>query len=83
MASLAGPKGKGKKRAGGGLWDAAEMDETGLHECDLICGKVLGCGNHRCEGRDHKGVCPPCLQSSFEEVSCFSVNQIIFTEFSI
>ena len=71
LASLAAPaKGKGKKRtAGTGLWDGVGTDETGLHECDLACGKVLGCGNHRCEEKDHKGACPPCLRSSFEEVS--------------
>lgn len=71
LASLAGlAKGKGKKRAAGpGQWDSAGIDETGLHECDLVCGKPLGCGSHRCEERDHKGGCPPCLRSSFEEVS--------------
>jgi transcriptional repressor NF-X1 len=75
LASLGGPvKGKGKKRAAGtGLWDGVGADETGLHECDLPCGKVLGCGNHRCEERDHRGACPPCLQSSFEEVSPVSI----------
>jgi len=44
-------------------------EQGGLHECDLVCSKMLSCGNHRCEQRDHKGACPPCLQSSFEEVS--------------
>jgi transcriptional repressor NF-X1 len=70
LASLAGvAKTKGKKRAvGAGLLDGIGMDEAGLHECDLVCGKMLGCGNHRCEERDHRGACPPCLQSSFEEV---------------
>ncbi|TFK47511.1 hypothetical protein OE88DRAFT_1720598 [Heliocybe sulcata] len=68
LASLAAVgKGKGKKRSAG---LAAAVDETGLHECDLVCGKVLGCGNHRCEERDHKGPCPPCLRSSFEEMIC-------------
>ena len=65
LASLA--KGKGKKKA----LDALE-DPEGWHECDLVCGKLLNCGNHNCEERDHKGVCPPCLRSSFEEVCCRS-----------
>jgi len=66
LAALAGAvKGKGKKRA---VLDEVGMDGGGLHECDLICGRVLSCGNHRCEERDHKGICPPCLRSSFEEV---------------
>jgi transcriptional repressor NF-X1 len=33
-----------------------------------VCGKPLSCGNHRCEERDHRGPCPPCFRSSFEEV---------------
>ena len=39
-----------------------------MHECDLICEKMLSCGNRRCEERDHRGGCPPCLRSLFEEV---------------
>lgn len=68
LASFGGglTKGKGKKRA---IVDEP-MDVGGLHECDLVCGKMLACGNHRCEERDHKGVCPPCLRSTFEEVCC-------------
>jgi transcriptional repressor NF-X1 len=64
LASIAVSKGKGKKRP------AMEnvLDEGGLHECDFVCGRLLGCGNHRCEERDHRGACPPCLRSSFEEV---------------
>ncbi|KAI1798103.1 hypothetical protein LXA43DRAFT_908743 [Ganoderma leucocontextum] len=63
LASLA--KGKGKKKAVDAL-----ADPEGWHECDLVCGKLLNCGNHNCEERDHKGVCPPCLRSSFEEMVC-------------
>ncbi|EPQ53520.1 hypothetical protein GLOTRDRAFT_45377 [Gloeophyllum trabeum ATCC 11539] len=66
LASLAGlGRGKRGKRA-----VMTAVDESGLHECDLVCGKILGCGNHRCEERDHKGPCPPCLRSSFEEMIC-------------
>ncbi|KAH8115899.1 hypothetical protein DFH11DRAFT_1582760 [Phellopilus nigrolimitatus] len=73
LAALAGSaKVKGKKRqAQQGLEEALSLgDEGHWHECDLICGKVLGCGNHRCEERDHRGTCPPCLRSSFEEMVC-------------
>ncbi|KAF5383191.1 hypothetical protein D9615_004915 [Tricholomella constricta] len=69
LASAAGKK--GKKRAGAGpiVSEVGVGEERGgLHECDLVCGKILGCGLHRCEERDHKGVSPPCLRSSFEEV---------------
>lgn len=47
-----------------------EGDPLGFHICDRVCGKMLNCGNHRCQQPDHKGKCPPCLQSSFEEISC-------------
>lgn len=72
LASLAMATGgkKGKKRAVEEASAAVGIGEErgGLHECDLVCGKMLSCGNHRCEERDHKGACPPCLRSSFEEV---------------
>jgi transcriptional repressor NF-X1 len=69
LASLAAAgRGRGKKR---GVVDQTRVDEMGLHECDLICGKLLGCGNHRCEETDHRGACPPCLRSGFDEVSFF------------
>ncbi|KAL6303220.1 hypothetical protein BKA93DRAFT_788613 [Sparassis latifolia] len=71
LASLAAlTKGKGKKRAVPETAAMAVADEAGWHQCDLVCGKMLSCGNHRCEERDHRGVCPPCLRSSFEEMIC-------------
>jgi transcriptional repressor NF-X1 len=66
LAALSGGKGKGKKK--GPLTMLEEDDSTGLHACDLLCGKTLSCGNHACEERDHRGACPPCLRSSFDEV---------------
>ncbi|KAJ7336336.1 hypothetical protein DFH08DRAFT_925596 [Mycena albidolilacea] len=66
-------KNKGKKRnnnAGAGEEEGIGEERGGLHECDLVCGKVLGCGEHRCEERDHKGPCGGCLRSGFEEVVC-------------
>ncbi|KAF9460740.1 hypothetical protein BDZ94DRAFT_1265402 [Collybia nuda] len=73
LASFSSGAKKGKKRLGGSINLATGMGEEqgGLHECDLICGKDLGCGNHICEERDHKGTCPPCLRSSFEELICY------------
>ena len=70
LASLAiVNKGKGKKKVT--VLDSDGLnDGAGWHECDLVCGKQLGCGNHNCEQRDHRGVCPPCLRSSFEEMIC-------------
>ena len=66
-------KGKGKKRqAQTRALEGLELGfgiEARWHDCDLTCGKLLGCGNHRCEERDHRGACPPCMRSSFDEVS--------------
>jgi transcriptional repressor NF-X1 len=74
LAALATPagKGKGKKRATASELPSELADDSGLHECDLVCGKPLACGNHRCEERDHRGACPPCLRSSFDEVGSTS-----------
>jgi transcriptional repressor NF-X1 len=74
LASLGKVKGKGKSRkigaALGSDVDALDLDPGGLHVCDLDCGKLLSCGLHKCEARDHTGSCGPCLRSTFEEVIC-------------
>ena len=82
LASLAvGPKGKGKQRA---TENTALMDPEGWHECDIVCGRLLSCGNHNCEERDHKGACPPCLRSSFEEVRRkFEFQEIQYSPFPL
>ncbi|KAF8957390.1 hypothetical protein BDZ97DRAFT_1906818 [Flammula alnicola] len=64
LASLAMNVGKKGKRRG--VVDDSHgigEEQGGLHEYAFL-------GNHRCERRDHKGICPPCLQSSFEELVC-------------
>ncbi|TFK63598.1 hypothetical protein BDN72DRAFT_963814 [Pluteus cervinus] len=77
LASLAATAAKkGKKKVTMSTLNSADTvgvgeERGGLHECDLVCGRMLSCGNHRCEEKDHKGVCPPCLRSSFEEMICF------------
>ena len=73
LAALANSGKKGRRRvvAEDGLVGVGE-EYGGLHECDLVCGKMLSCGNHKCEERDHKGACRPCMRTSFEEV-CFSL----------
>ena len=58
LASLSTLTRKGKKRG----------QQGGLRECDLVCGIVLSCGDHKRELKDDKGPCPSCLRSSFEEV---------------
>lgn len=76
LASLASVAKKGKRKATN-LLDRGEVDDGGWHECDLICGKMLSCGNHKCEERDHRGLCPPCLRSSFEEVCSLNHHLLI------
>jgi len=66
LASLATTGKKGRRRVAED--DFIGEEHGGLHECDLVCGKMLPCGNHKCEERDHKGTCRPCMRSSFEEV---------------
>lgn len=44
--------------------------ENDLHACDLPCGRVLGCGNHRCTRRDHRGACGVCPRGVFDELVC-------------
>ncbi|TBU24355.1 hypothetical protein BD311DRAFT_741812 [Dichomitus squalens] len=45
----------------------APLDPEGWHQCDLVCGKPLSCGNHCCAERGHNGACPPCLHSLFDK----------------
>jgi transcriptional repressor NF-X1 len=68
LANLANPTSKSKKKTVGTNVGVEFIDTEGWHLCDVICGKSLSCGNHRCEERDHRGSCPPCFRSSFEEV---------------
>jgi transcriptional repressor NF-X1 len=68
LANLTNPTSKGKKKTTSISVGTDFVDVDGWHLCDFVCGKTLNCGNHRCEERDHRGSCPPCLQSSFEEV---------------
>lgn len=56
----------------------AEMDD--LHECHLTCGRLLSCGLHSCQRKDHKGACGKCLQASYEEVSPIRVGCDIDTD---
>ncbi|EIW85230.1 hypothetical protein CONPUDRAFT_135045 [Coniophora puteana RWD-64-598 SS2] len=60
----------GKRKAAAGALELDDDQDGGLHTCELICGKVLGCGNHTCERRDHRGVCGNCLRSEFTEMIC-------------
>lgn len=40
------------------------------HICPLPCTRQLSCGLHRCPLTCHSGRCPPCTETSFEELYC-------------
>ncbi|CAG9859977.1 unnamed protein product [Phyllotreta striolata] len=40
------------------------------HICPFPCNRLLSCGQHRCERTCHSGHCPPCMESSFDELYC-------------
>ncbi|KAI9274326.1 hypothetical protein BDA99DRAFT_431911 [Phascolomyces articulosus] len=40
------------------------------HDCPEICGRKLSCGIHECKEPCHKGRCKPCLEATFDEVTC-------------
>ncbi|CAG0891465.1 unnamed protein product [Darwinula stevensoni] len=48
------------------------------HACPQICGKKLSCGLHKCEETCHRGNCPPCWRSSFDELYCHCASQVMF-----
>ncbi|XP_069476640.1 transcriptional repressor NF-X1 [Ambystoma mexicanum] len=48
------------------------------HKCSLICGHKLNCGLHRCEEPCHRGNCQTCWQTSFDELTCFCGESVIF-----
>lgn len=48
------------------------------HICPLTCNKKLRCGTHKCELLCHKGPCPPCMNVSFEELTCRCGGEVIF-----
>ncbi|KAF9431022.1 FKBP12-associated protein [Entomortierella beljakovae] len=48
------------------------------HVCTLICGKKLQCGVHTCQMLCHKGHCNPCLDASFDELSCSCGRTVLY-----
>ncbi|KAI8359868.1 hypothetical protein EDC96DRAFT_513466 [Choanephora cucurbitarum] len=51
---------KGKRRPG----------TDHVHDCPEVCGQLLSCGIHACQDKCHKGKCRPCLEATFEDVTC-------------
>ena len=57
-------KGKKSRMAGADAHSTGTGEEEGgLHECDLLCGKIP-----TCDKRDHRGPCPSYSRTTFEEV---------------
>ncbi|KAF9100982.1 FKBP12-associated protein [Mortierella sp. AM989] len=65
----------GKNKIKGKKGDMAAME---AHICPLVCGKKLKCGIHNCEMLCHKGHCNPCLDASFDELSCACGRTVVY-----
>ncbi|TDG41920.1 hypothetical protein AWZ03_011656 [Drosophila navojoa] len=48
------------------------------HACPLPCNRTLTCGRHKCDQPCHRGNCPPCYRSSFEELYCECGAEVIY-----
>ncbi|XP_041327142.1 transcriptional repressor NF-X1 isoform X2 [Pyrgilauda ruficollis] len=48
------------------------------HKCSLVCGRKLNCGIHRCEEPCHRGSCQTCWQTSFDELTCYCGESVIY-----
>ncbi|XP_031492196.1 NF-X1-type zinc finger protein NFXL1 [Nymphaea colorata] len=47
-----------------------ELDQNGKFSCNSGCGKLLGCGNHRCKKKCHSGPCGDCERAPSSIQSC-------------
>ncbi|QLG72493.1 hypothetical protein HG535_0D02010 [Zygotorulaspora mrakii] len=51
-----------------------ELQDESLVEAEHICLKdcnlMLSCGKHKCQRKCHPGKCPPCLESSSDDLVC-------------
>uniref|UniRef100_A0A0K8V596 Protein shuttle craft n=1 Tax=Bactrocera latifrons TaxID=174628 RepID=A0A0K8V596_BACLA len=48
------------------------------HICPMPCNYTLSCGKHKCDQPCHRGNCPPCYRSSFEELYCECGAEVIY-----
>ncbi|XP_051572453.1 transcriptional repressor NF-X1-like isoform X2 [Myxocyprinus asiaticus] len=48
------------------------------HKCMMICGYKLNCSLHRCQELCHRGNCPPCWQTSFDELACYCGETVLY-----
>jgi len=45
--------------------------------CEATCGRLLGCGLHRCEDQCHREACSPCAQTFERECYCGRSHQVL------
>uniref|UniRef100_A0A1D1XXI3 NF-X1-type zinc finger protein NFXL1 n=1 Tax=Anthurium amnicola TaxID=1678845 RepID=A0A1D1XXI3_9ARAE len=45
--------------------------------CSEVCGKLLLCGNHRCQETCHEGNCPPCMVLVNQKCRCGSTSRMV------
>ncbi|KAB7503183.1 Protein shuttle craft [Armadillidium nasatum] len=48
------------------------------HICSRVCGKTLKCRQHKCQEPCHRGNCPRCWETSFEELSCHCGGSVLY-----
>ena len=54
-------------------------DDPNSHICAQPCNRLLSCGQHRCvQLCGHPGECPPCYNASFDELSCFCGQSVLY-----
>lgn len=53
-----------------------------MHHCTVKCNRLLSCKLHKCDNECHSGKCKPCLQASFDELSCKCGKTTIFPPIS-
>jgi transcriptional repressor NF-X1 len=56
---------------------ADSIEFENVHTCNKICDQLLNCDKHKCKKICHSGPCPPCLESSSNDLICHCGNTII------
>ena len=57
--------------------------QDSTHQCDLVCGKRLQCGNHFCTEGCHKGHCDQCWEYSESHVVLCNLYKVISAKVGI
>ena len=57
--------------------------QDSTHQCDLVCGKRLQCGNHFCTEGCHRGHCDQCWEYSESHVVLCNLYKVISAKVGI